>query len=1667
MPGNGDLTVEDFIDDITGETGADGATGADGDTGATGQSAFEIWEGLDGNDGKDISDFLDSLKGDTGASAYEVWKGLAGNEDKTEAEFIEAITGEDGIAGATGSDGASAFDVWQALPGNGDLTVEDFIDDITGETGADGATGADGDTGATGQSAFEIWEGLDGNDGKDISDFLDSLKGDTGASAYEVWKGLAGNEDKTEAEFIEAITGEDGIAGATGSDGASAFDVWQALPGNGDLTVEDFIDDITGETGADGATGADGDTGATGQSAFEIWEGLDGNDGKDISDFLDSLKGDTGASAYEVWKGLAGNEDKTEAEFIEAITGEDGIAGATGSDGASAFDVWQALPGNGDLTVEDFIDDITGETGADGATGADGDTGATGQSAFEIWEGLDGNDGKDISDFLDSLKGDTGASAYEVWKGLAGNEDKTEAEFIEAITGEDGIAGATGSDGASAFDVWQALPGNGDLTVEDFIDDITGETGADGATGADGDTGATGQSAFEIWEGLDGNDGKDISDFLDSLKGDTGASAYEVWKGLAGNEDKTEAEFIEAITGEDGIAGATGSDGASAFDVWQALPGNGDLTVEDFIDDITGETGADGATPEIGANGNWFIDGVDTGFPAQGQDGATGDTGAAGQDGQDGDNFPFVNILEGDDAYISGSDLNEEGKVDVAIALPDDAEVDDTLTVNDVDTTITQDMIDNGFITSLDVPDSGTLFVRATVEYADGSISGTGKDFARVGIIARDDADELELGDLQIAQIPVYTNETYDLLNLAEATDGSEGTLPFTVSESSNGTVDIEVSQTALVTVADAINIEIYDSNGDRVYVGTNNGDTPLVGNAVGLEFLGLTGNDTLTATVSGLEPGEYRIVVRNDESALEDLVNELTLADLGEAGVVLGPDNQDAVLDAVESALNDSILGPLGSVLGTTVRGVLEGVLDLTTDIGVGELVNIITGNAVINGLLGGAVDPLLDAIADALLSNTLTLLETTNITATLTEFDYADDTAITGNVIDPDGGIEGEDGEDTVTSTTTLTAITSNNVSESVPTSTEVGGVEVFTIVGQYGVLVIDETGEYTYTANGDYASAGQTETFTYTVANGIGSDMAELVIELAVDTTPPDAPTVNTPIADDDVVNGMEAEDGFAITGTGDFGDDVTLTNETGDVIGTAIVDISGNWSVLVDQADVDAMGEDSETITVIATDPFGNVSAPAAVVFDIDTVAPAAPTLNVNEAGTEITGASEADAFVEIDADGDGTVDYNTTADGHGNYVIDSSAAPLINGETVTATATDAAGNESDPSSVEVPVKLVANDDPAVAGLDVTPTSSTTTSNDDSNLKDTETSALNLLGIGSFEVSVDFTVAANNIGSAEVNFSSTGIANVLDNGSLVLQKKDEDDKYVNVDSAASATGLLNVLDLLGDGVPDGYTLSGLTAGDYRLVGSVNPAVGLLTTGTLEVVTLTETSITEIDAIQAVNATGNVIDENDVSTDDTVVTTVTFDGNDTPIIASGDTSITGTYGTLLINADGDYTYTPTENASGIGKEDVFSYTIIDTETGSTDSATLTVSIESDYPAVDFPIDAVDDFATAELVVHPETTIHTVDEAASAGTLSDGVSEVEDTFTISNGSEGSAVFSVDSSGAAALTGGMHFTLEKQTGTGWIEIADEDDGNPPLLADSWVVDLLLRWAIY
>ena len=82
----------------------------------------------------------------------------------------------------------------------------------------------------------------------------------------------------------------------------------------------------------------------------------------------------------------------------------------------------------------------------------------------------------------------------------------------------------------------------------------------------------------------------------------------------------------EMLKGEQGEQGMTGA---------QGMPGE------------KGEQGEPGNTPYIGENGNWWIAGEDTGYPAQGQQGEQGMTGAQGMPGEKGEqgepgNTPYI-----------------------------------------------------------------------------------------------------------------------------------------------------------------------------------------------------------------------------------------------------------------------------------------------------------------------------------------------------------------------------------------------------------------------------------------------------------------------------------------------------------------------------------------------------------------------------------------------------------------------------------------------------------------------------------------------------------------------------------------------------------------------------------------------------------------------------------------------------------------------------------------------------------------------------------------------------------------------------------------------------------------------------------------------------------------
>ncbi len=90
------------------------------------------------------------------------------------------------------------------------------------------------------------------------------------------------------------------------------------------------------------------------------------------------------------------------------------------------------------------------------------------------------------------------------------------------------------------------------------------------------------------------------------------------------------------------------------------------LSYEDWLKSVKGEKGDkgdkgdDGATPtiEIGANGNWFVNGVDTGKKAQGDKGDNGTNGTNGTDGA----TPTITIGDNGNWFVNGVDTGRTSK---------------------------------------------------------------------------------------------------------------------------------------------------------------------------------------------------------------------------------------------------------------------------------------------------------------------------------------------------------------------------------------------------------------------------------------------------------------------------------------------------------------------------------------------------------------------------------------------------------------------------------------------------------------------------------------------------------------------------------------------------------------------------------------------------------------------------------------------------------------------------------------------------------------------------------------------------------------------------------------------------------------------------------------------
>ncbi|WP_323815748.1 Ig-like domain-containing protein [Cellvibrio sp. NN19] len=118
---------------------------------------------------------------------------------------------------------------------------------------------------------------------------------------------------------------------------------------------------------------------------------------------------------------------------------------------------------------------------------------------------------------------------------------------------------------------------------------------------------------------------------------------------------------------------------------------------------------------------------------------------------------------------------------------------------------------------------------------------------------------------------------------------------------------------------------------------------------------------------------------------------------------------------------------------------------------------------------------------------------------------------------------------------------------------------------------------------------------------------------VPSITEDSTVPAAPSVPalSPVSDTGRSNsdGITSNKTPVFTGTAEPNSTITLISDIGGVVGTVVVDGSGNWSITANE-----LGDGNHSLTVTATDAAGNVSTPsAAVQVTIDTQAPVLSTV----------------------------------------------------------------------------------------------------------------------------------------------------------------------------------------------------------------------------------------------------------------------------------------------------------------------------------------------------------------------------------------------------------------------------------------------------------------------
>ncbi|MEI6762228.1 MAG: Ig-like domain-containing protein, partial [Betaproteobacteria bacterium] len=269
------------------------------------------------------------------------------------------------------------------------------------------------------------------------------------------------------------------------------------------------------------------------------------------------------------------------------------------------------------------------------------------------------------------------------------------------------------------------------------------------------------------------------------------------------------------------------------------------------------------------------------------------------------------------------------------------------------------------------------------------------------------------------------------------------------------------------------------------------------------------------------------------------------------------------------------------------------------------------------------------------------------------------------------------------------------------------DTGNGKVVAGTGQPGtrveVFVLDANGEPLLDASGKRISLGQTDvdaaghwSLTPAVALADNTKLQARTIDATGNVSAPgkgvvdiDVPGLSMPEAADGYINAAEkaSDGGLALQIT------VPTTAQVGDVITTVLTLPSGSTETLtrtVTAADIGqtftqiipaaALAQEGQNKAAVTMTTTVGTSAPTQQSFIVDTLLPAAPALTPSN-GQIINGTAEPGTTVTV-RDNTGKVLGSAPAGADGNWTL-LPAQPLTDGVTLTATATDPAGNVSGP------------------------------------------------------------------------------------------------------------------------------------------------------------------------------------------------------------------------------------------------------------------------------------------------------------------------------------------------------------------------------------------------